>query len=158
MFRRILSMITAGIIFISLLPSAIAENNMEIYGFESKEEVWNSQYSNGRISRGYDTEKFRSGERSYKFSAVTSSEGENEISEISKSFDVEYKSAYKVGMWYLLSEDYARIDAETGGAFFSYVLLDSSGMEIPDSSYSYYLSSKSYEDDIYSEHWSGKDF
>ena len=31
-------------------------------------------------------------------------------------------------------------------------------MEIPDSTYSYYISAPSYEDDIYSQHWSGNDF
>ena len=158
MFKKIISIAMVCTMLASFVPNVTALENAVVYGFEKKEEKWNIQATNGRIVTGFDTEIFRSGEQSYKFDAITLTEGENEISAISKTFDSDYKDAYKVGIWYLLSEDYTRLDAQNGGAFFEYTLLDKNGMEIPDSTYSYYISAPSYEDDIYSQHWSGNDF
>ena len=120
MFKKIISIAMVCTMLASFVPNVTALENAVVYGFEKKEEKWNIQATNGRIVTGVDTEIFRSGEQSYKFDAITLTEGENEISAISKTFDSDYKDAYKVGIWYLLSEDYTRLDAQNGGAFFEY--------------------------------------
>ena len=93
MFKKIISIAMVCTMLASFVPNVTALENAVVYGFEKKEEKWNIQATNGRIVTGFDTEIFRSGEQSYKFDAITLTEGENEISAISKTFDSDYKDA-----------------------------------------------------------------
>ncbi len=158
MLKKIIGAALAAAMILSAVPTVPAAELALSYGFEAREDDWVREATNGRTASGYDEYKSHSGERSFKFEAVTSTSDETELSAISKKIDVEYGGAYKIGIWYLLSEDYTRLDGAEGGAFFSYTLIDANGMEIADSSYTYYLPSVSYEDDVYTEHWSGNDF
>ena len=76
MFKKIISIATVCTMLASFVPNVTALENAVVYGFEKKEEKWNIQATNGRIVTGFDTEIFRSGEQSYKFDAITLTEGE----------------------------------------------------------------------------------
>ena len=91
MLKRLLGMALISAVLSSFIPNVMAVNNADVSGFEKTEEKWNIQASNGRTACGFDTEKFHSGEQSYKFSAITSTSDVNEVSAVSKIFDVEYK-------------------------------------------------------------------
>lgn len=159
MFKKITGMILAASMLISAVPAVTASEQNAEYGFEYGEEDWILYTTNGRTAAGYDENLKHSGERSYKFEALTSTESESEYSSIAKTFDVEYGSAYKVGIWYLLSEDYTRLDGTNGGAVFTYTLLDENGAEIQDTGYQYCIPQPSREvDEPYDPIWLGNDF
>ena len=164
MLKKFISAVLAAAMSLSAVPvltASAAEGESEsaaFYGFEEGEEDWIINSTDGRVSSGYDSYQKHSGERSYKFEAVTSTVQESEYASIAKIFDVTGSDAYKVGIYYLLSEDYTRLDGSTGGAVFTYTLLDNSGAEIPGAKYEYYIASKEYEAGEYDALWQGNDF
>ena len=164
MLKKFISAVLAAAMSLSAAPvltASAAEGESEsaaFYGFEEGEEDWIINSTDGRVSSGYDSYQKHSGERSYKFEAVTSTVQESEYASIAKIFDVTGSDAYKVGIYYLLSEDYTRLDGSTGGAVFTYTLLDNSGAEIPGAKYEYYIASKEYEAGEYDALWQGNDF
>ncbi len=159
MFKRMTSSVLAAALLTAFVPTVYAGEEANFTGFESGETEWFLNHSNGRTAAGYDEYKKHSGERSYKFEAVTSTEIESENASIAKTIDVTYGSAYKVEVWYLLSEDYTRLNGTEGGAVFTYTMLDSGGAEIPDSSYEYYVEQPTRESDDPDEiPWQGLNF
>ena len=164
MLKKFISAVLAAAMSLSAAPvltASAAEEASEgssFYGFEEGEEDWIINSTDGRVSSGYDSYQKHSGERSYRFEAVTSTVQESEYASIAKIFDVTGSDAYKVGIYYLLSEDYTRLDGSTGGAVFTYTLLDNSGAEIPGAKYEYYIASKEYEAGEYDALWQGNDF
>lgn len=159
MFNKLTSAVLTAALLTSFVPITKAAESSGFTGFEAGEEEWFLNTSNGRTAAGYDKYKKHSGERSYKFEAVTSTQIESEYASVAKTIDVEYGSAYKVEVWYLLSEDYTRLNGTDGGAVFTYAMLDKSGAEIPDSSYEYYIEQLSRESDDPDEiTWSAKTF
>ena len=137
MLKRICGMLLAGVMAVSAIPSR-AETTPVEFGFETGEEAWTTSAVNGRTVSGFDTETAVSGERSYKFYARTSTAGSNEVSSISKSFDVEYGKYYRFDVWYS-TNGYKRLDGETGGAFIGYRCLNEKGTDIEGASYEYYI-------------------
>lgn len=157
--KRIIGAVLAAAVALPVIPAAYAEERLGTFGFEAGEQEWYQSASDGRISQGYDELRKYSGERSYRFEAVTLTEGENEYASRSTKFDVSYGSAYKVGLMYLLSEDYTRLDGQNGGAVFTYKLYDANGSEIPGTAYEYCIAQPSRAaDEPYEEQWFGNDF
>lgn len=158
MLKKYISIVASISILLSSM-TVIAGNDVLSYGFEEGETNWIIDHTNGRTASGIDTRKRRSGERSYKFEAITSTASETEYASIARTFDVSYGNAYKVEMWYLLSNDYTRLNGVNGGAVFTYVLYDKNGAEIPDSSYEYYIEQLSRDADDPDEiPWQCNDF
>lgn len=159
MVKKIISAALAMSMAVSVIPVISADDDLMTYGFESGEEEWIVNSTDGRTSAGYDIYRKHSGERSYRFEALTSTEAESENSSIAKTFEVSYGNAYKVGIFYLLSEDYTRLDGSSGGAVFTYTMYDKNGAEIPDSGYEYYIAQLSRDEDDPDEiPWYGNDF
>ncbi len=140
------------------LPVVHASDNIGTYGFESGEDEWVVNSTDGRVSYGYDSYLKHGGERSYKFEAATLTSAESEYASIAKTFELSGKDAYRVELYYLLSEDYTRLDATKGGAVFTYTQTDKNGVEIPGASYEYYYASKEYDEGEYDPIWQGSDF
>ncbi len=157
MIKRIVCAVAAASLAASFVPVIYAAEEPVLYGFEQGEEDWFLNSENGRTAAGYDEYKAHSGERSYRFEAITSTEVESEYSSVAKTFDIDSGYAYKVGIWYLLGQEYERLDGAGGGAVFSYVLLDKNGHELPDTRYEYCISAPK-NDEEYEEHWQGNDF
>lgn len=159
MVKRLTSTVLAAALLLPLVPNAKAESKVDFTGFEKGETEWFLNSSNGRTAAGYDIYKKHSGDRSYKFEAVTSTKLESEYASAAKSFKTEYGSAYKVEVWYLLSEDYTRLNGTDGGAVFTYTMLDGNGAEIPNSSYEYYIEQTERDGDDPDEiEWKAKTF
>ena len=159
MLKRVTSSLIATVMLMSVLPVISHADNRRSFGFEENEDEWIINSTDGRTSSGYDRYTKHSGERSYRFEAPTSTALESEYASIAKSFDVSYGSAYKVGIFYLLSKDYSRLNGSKGGAVFTYTMYDRNNIEIPDSGYEYYIEQPSYdEDDPDDIPWQGNDF
>ena len=109
MLKKFISAVLAAAMSLSAVPvltASAAEGESEsaaFYGFEEGEEDWIINSTDGRVSSGYDSYQKHSGERSYKFEAVTSTVQQSEYASIAKIFDVTGSDAYKVGIYYLLS-------------------------------------------------------
>ncbi|MDO5396968.1 MAG: S-layer homology domain-containing protein [bacterium] len=157
MLKKIISAGLAASMLFSAVPIIHASDNIGTYGFETGEAEWTINTRNGRTAMGYDEFRKRSGEKSYRFEALSSSAEESEYASIAQTFDVNSGSAYRVGLYYLLSNDYTRLNGSIGGAVFTYTLLDENNMEIPGTQYEYCVASKD-NDEAYDEHWQGNDF
>ncbi|MBQ7573526.1 MAG: S-layer homology domain-containing protein [Clostridia bacterium] len=157
MLKRVISLISACAVALTAMPVFAQSTRIADYGFEANEAEWDLLASNGRTAASYDNYKAHTGDRSYKFEAVTAYDADD-VSKISKTIDADTKGAYKVGIWYMLSAEYERLDGADGGALFEYTLIDKRGAEVNGGSYVYYFPQNTDSEDIYSEEWRGQDF
>lgn len=137
MVKKIISTMLASSMLLSIVPAVHAKEKNISFGFEDGEQAWTTNSSNGRTAAGTSSEQKHSGEKSYRFKSEVSTSEESEYSSISQSFKADTNSAYKIGVWSLLGDDYERLNGTNGGAVFTYTLLDANGTEIPGSSYEY---------------------
>ncbi len=159
MIKRLISSALVIALALPVVPVISYAEDALSFGFEENETEWAINSTNGRTAAGYDLHKKHSGERSYKFEAVTSTASESEYASIARTFDVKHGSAYKVGLWYLLSDDYTRLNGSKGGAVFTYTMYDKNGAEITDTGYEYYIEQLSRDiDDPDEIEWQGNDF
>ncbi len=137
--KRITALITAATMM-SVVP-VLANNTVYENGFEGSDISWSLRGNNPIIMAGEDSVSL-SGSKSYKFAADSAVENPSENKEISRTFDVEYKKAYRADISYLLN-NYKRKNGKDGGAYIAYALIDANGEKIEE--YKYCIASEKQE-------------